>query len=231
MSLPNSTDTEPFYAASLVALHALEAREGRARRFGSDADVRWSQFAGGLRVADRIDLLLRDASGQWGAAFSPAAVWSLPGLSTDEPFGPDWSPLSEDRAEALWARPAGDSLDSALAALGLNPPAVVLPPLAPTTRLLLAGPGAILTAARAFAANQALSWTDQVLVVADRPQTRHLAGLVAPLIGASGPTRLVTPTDDVAATLKAAGFSHGAQAVVGPNASPAAQAFARTAGA
>lgn len=40
MPLPTAADPEPFYA-----------------------DSRWGRFAGQLRVADRIDLLLRDASG------------------------------------------------------------------------------------------------------------------------------------------------------------------------
>ena len=230
MPLPTTTETEPFYAASLVALRALDGRERTSRRFGDDADTRWGNFAGHLRISDRIDLLLRDAAGQWGAAFSPAVVWSLPGLAVDEPFGPDWRPLPEPRAEALWARPTGADLDAALRALDIAVAPVDLPPLSATSRLIVAGSSAIVAVARAFARDSGLSWTAQVLVVAKQPRTRHLAGLVAPLLGASGPTRLVAPSDDLPATLKAVGFSAGGRAVVSSEASPGARRFAEAAG-
>ena len=84
---------DAFYAAAVAGLRALDARERTARRFGPDADTRWSSFKGALTDADRIDLLLRDAAVTWGAAFSASEVFDLFGLAPDEPFGPDWKPL------------------------------------------------------------------------------------------------------------------------------------------
>ena len=64
-------DRLAFYVAAVIGLRALDARESTPRRFGPDAEARWTQFAGALGVGDRIDILLRDAAGTWGAAFSP----------------------------------------------------------------------------------------------------------------------------------------------------------------
>ncbi len=74
---------ESFYAAALAGLRALDGRERRPRRFGPDADARWQNFCGHLSLAERVDLLIRDAAVTWQAAFSPAIVFRLPYLASD----------------------------------------------------------------------------------------------------------------------------------------------------
>ena len=76
-NLPTSADREAFYAAALVGLRALDARERVPRRFGPEADARWAQFKGALGLGDRLDLLLRDGAVTWGAAFSPSLVFGF----------------------------------------------------------------------------------------------------------------------------------------------------------
>ncbi len=221
---------ESFYAAALAGLHALESRQRSPRRFGPDADARWQSFRGHLELGDRIDLLVRDAAVKWQAAFSPALVFQLPYLADDEPFGPDWAGLTPAQAERLWrsAGPPSD-LSSCAAALDVEDVPVPCSTLEPSTRLIVAGGSAILAVAKRFAARQELSWSDQVLVVADLPVNRQLAGLVAPVIGARAATRLTAPADDVAAALKAASFATGGDAVVSRDAAPQSPVFARAA--
>jgi hypothetical protein len=98
-------DRSSFYGAAVIGLRALDARDSTPRRFGPDAEARWTQFAGALGVGDRIDILLRDAAGIWGAAFSPSECFGFFGLANDEPFGPDWSGIDDHSAKRLLAEP------------------------------------------------------------------------------------------------------------------------------
>ena len=188
-----------FYRAAMAGLRFLDGTDTR-QRFGEDADAHWKGFAGHLRTQDRIDLLLRDAAVRWKAAFSPADVFQLSGLATDEPFGPDWQGINEDQARKLWRDSgdlAGGNLDAHLE--GVLTPWSLLPldtgpnvgDLTPATRLLVHGPAAIIAVAKAFAGQSGLSWASQVFVLADDPSDRHLAGLVAVLIEAGDPTCLL----------------------------------------
>ncbi len=229
---PSISDPErdAFYAAALVGLRALEGRERRPRRFGADADARWRSFRGHLGLGERIDLLVRDAAVTWPAAFSPAVVFRLPYLAADEPFGPDWVNLGPPQAEGLWHSADGTpDLGACARALGVGETDVARPDLAPTSRLVAAGGSAVLALARRFAARPDLSWPDQVLVVAERPANRQLAGLVAPVLGTLAPTRLVAPGPDVGAVLKSAGFTAPGHAVTSTDAAPAARNFAASA--
>lgn len=228
-----SQERSAFYGAAVLGLRALDARESTPRRFGADAEARWTHFAGALGAGDRIDILLRDAAGTWGAAFSPAECFGFFGLAADEPFGPDWSGIDDHSARRLLAEPERPAtLEHIALALGLDVKAarVPVPPVTTSTRLVVAGGAAILSVAKAFAENRALSWTDQVVVVADQPAWRQLAGLAAVLLGARGRTVLVRPIDGADAGLRAAGFAHLDAAVVSPDAEPAAAALARKVG-
>jgi len=219
-----------YYRAALVGLHALDAVERTPRRFGPDADARWAGFAGHLGLAERLDLLIRDAAVTWGVAFSPALIFHLPGLAADEPFGPDWAPLPEHEAKTLWAAPPAEPSMSAVAqALDIAPGTVDLPAITPTTRLFVAGGAAVLAVAAHFAAQHHLSWPHQVLVVAEGPRTLQLAGLIAPVTGAGGPTRARRPTDHVASALQETGWTPGGQAVVSHDATPYEAFFTRQA--
>ncbi len=230
MSSPvSSAERSRFYEAALLGLRALDEAERTGRRFGADADARWNGFRGHLGMAERLDLVIRDAAVKWASAFSPALVFKLPGLAADEPFGPDWSALPEHEAARLWAEDSRSvCIQTAAQTLGVEATPMVLPAISPPTRLLVAGGAAIANLALHFQQHSDLSWSDQVLVVAEQAGLRQLAGLMAPLLYAAGPTRLVLPPrglsaalllDDVAAVLKKVGFSPGATPVTSDDAS------------
>lgn len=233
-------DRAAFYRAAVLGLRALDARETTARRFGRDAEARWTQFAGALGVGDRIDILLRDAAGTWGTAFSPSECFGFFGLADDEPFGPDWGGIDDASAKRLLAEPTvpfADSaggvggpatLDHVAYGLGVNAGSVPVPSVTPSTKLAVAGGTAIVSVAKVFAENKALSWTDQVVVVADKAAWRQLAGLAAVLLGARGRTALVRPAE--ADKLRALGFAHLDASVVSPDAEPEAAELARKVG-
>ncbi len=222
----SSAQRSRFYQAALLGLRALDEAERTGRRFGADADARWNGFRGHLGTAERLDLVLRDAAVKWASAFSPALVFRLPGLAADEPFGPDWPALREHEAARLWAdhsRPV--AIQAAAEALGVGLTAMVLPAISPSTRLLVAGGAAIASLAYHFQQHSDLSWSDQVLVVAEQPRLRHLAGLMAPLLYAAGPSRLVLPCDDLAGVLNGADVSPGATPVTSDDASGGCLSF------
>ena len=225
-------DRDAFYAAAVAGLRALDSRERSPRRFGPDADTRWASFKGALTESDRIDFLLRDAAVTWGAAFSPSECFGFFGLADDEPFGPDWGGIDDHAAKRLLlAEPdAPATLEHIAHGLGVKAASVPVPSVTPSTKLVVAGGTAIVSVAKVFAENKALSWTDQVVVVADKAAWRQLAGLAAVLLGARGRTALVRPTEGAESALRAAGFAHLDAAVVSPDAEPEAAELARKVG-
>lgn len=224
-----SEDRVAFYRAAVLGLCALDARETTPRRFGADADARWTQFAGALGAGDRIDILLRDAAGTWGAAFSPSECFGFFGLADDELFGPDWRGIDDASAKRLLVEPSAPiTLDHVASELGAKPASVSVGAVTPSTKLVVAGGTVIVSVAKVFAENKALSWTDQVVVVADKAAWRQLAGLAAVLLGARARTALVRTTE--ADKLRALGFAHLDAAVVSPDAEPEAAELARKVG-
>lgn len=220
-----------FYGAAVLGLRALDARESTPRRFGADAEARWTQFAGALGPSDRIDILLRDAAGTWGAAFSPSECFGFFGLAADEPFGPDWGGIDDQAAKRLLVDPDPSvTIEHVALGLGVKAVSVPVPPVVPSTKLVVAGGAAIVSVARVFADNRALSWTDQVLVVAEDAAFRQLAGLAAVLLGARGRTALVRPGEGADDARRAAGFAHVDAAVVSLDAEAAAAELARKVG-
>ena len=196
----------------------------------NNAETRWTQFAGALGAGDRIDILLRDAAGTWGAAFSPSECFGFFGLADDEPFGPDWGGIDDHTAKRMLADlDAPATLEQIADGLGVKAARVPLPLVTPSTKLAVAGGAAIVSVAKEFAANRALSWTDQVVVIADNAAWRQLAGLAAVLLGARGRTTLVR-SDGAESALRAAGFAHLDTAVVSPDAEPKAAELARKVG-
>lgn len=227
----SSLDVAAFYAAAVLGLRALDSRETTPRRFGPDADARWNAFAGALGVSDRIDTLLRDAAGTWGAAFSPADCFEMFGLADDEPFGPDWSSIDDAAAKRLLvAADASATLEGVATVLGVKAERVEVPHITPSTKLVVAGGAAVVGVAHVFRASSALSWTDQVVVLASKPAWRQLAGLAAVLLGARGRTALLRPGDAATSALRSAGFAHLDAAVVSRDAEPEASELAQKVG-
>lgn len=235
---------EPYYRAAVLGLRALEARSGRRRSFGDEADARWKAFRGSLDAPDRIDLLLRAAAKGNPTAFAPRAVVPLEGMADDEPSGPEWpgcpnllaaalvkeagEPLARERAEP------GAVVRAAAKAWGLDPRPLEpreLESVAPATRLLAAGPGAVVSLAERFSGRADLDLPQQVLLVAGTPAERQLFGLAVALLGSPNPARLLAPGEAISDEIRTA-FPAFSKIVVSADASPAvrdaAQAFART---
>ncbi|MAT26113.1 MAG: hypothetical protein CMN31_10625 [Sandaracinus sp.] len=195
-----SGQARAYYEAALSALAYIEGRQPTGRRFGAEADARWSSFKGDLTTADRIDLLIRDADAQWPAAFGARTVFAKRAVAEDEPFGADWEPLDPVEAEEMWrARAQAESpasprqtLEATAAAWDLN-----LTPFDPGTigaaeKLVVAGPSAIAAAIVAFHEGSDLDWIDQVTVVATPPAHRQLAAHAGALLNATKPARIFT---------------------------------------
>jgi len=228
---PIAQECEAFYRAAVLGLRALDARERAPRRFGPDADARWTQFAGALGLGDRLDILLRDAAGTWGAAFSPSDCFGFFGLADDEPFGPDWVSIQDHVVKKMLAdHNCPTTIENVAAALGVKVPFVPLPPLTPATKLVVAGGAALAAIAKAFASDRSLSWTDQVVAIAAKGAFRQLAGLAAVLVGARGRTIIVHPGANAAGALRTAGFAHIDVVLVSPDAEPEAGELARSMG-
>lgn len=214
-----------YYLAALRLLRFAEARSPTRRRFGPDAEALWKDFAGGLKTTDRIDTLLRDADTQWPGAFGARSAFGLRAVAEDDAFGADWQSLSPMEGERVWADamkgPPAASMSDALAELcrawELTPQPFELPRLSATARILVAGTSAIASAIEAFAGNADLSWTKQVVVVADHPGERQLAAAAAMLLNTTDGTVLRGSADH--RDDRGAPKLGGATAVVSPDAS------------
>ena len=195
----DSESRQAFYRCALAALRFVERRRPTGRRFGSDADALWRTFHGHLTTADRLELLLRDADAEWPGAFGARLAFNLRATAEDEPFGTDWTRLDPLQAEELWRTEdddGDDPLDACARAWGREPSPPELTPPQANDRFAVAGTGAVLALARAFAGNEALSWTDQILVVASQPAERQLALLAAVVLNARTVGRVVEDPRD-----------------------------------
>jgi len=228
MTTPTTQERTAFYSAALLGLRALDARETSPRRLGVDAGARWSQFAGALGSSDRLDILLRDASITWGAAFSPSEAFTFFGLAEDEPFGPDWPGIDEGTASRLLGNEGAQvTIEEVARILGVSSSAMQIPRLTPATKVVVAGGGAMAAMARAFADRKDLSWSDQVLAIADRAGLRQFVSLVAVLQGARARTPLIrSGTNDA----RSIGFKHLDLAVISDDAEAPCAELARSLG-
>jgi hypothetical protein len=235
-----NANLEPYYRAAILDLRALEARGGRRRSFGPDADARWGAFRGELRDGVRLDLLLRAASKGSPAAFAPRVVFPVEGLADDEPFGPDWPGVPLQLATALVREataPLGDTslrgvLTAAAQAWGITPKLIApaaLEQVAAATRILAAGAGATVALAEKFSGRSDLDLPQQVIFVADSPGERQLVGLAVALLGSASQVRLAAP--DTSAEQVRSGFPRANLVVISDDVSEplraAAEALAR----
>lgn len=219
-------ETRAYYRGVLAALRFLDERQSTGRRFGQDADLRWSSFRGHLQDVDRIDVLVRDADAQWPGSLGARGVFDLRGVSEDDAFGEAWAPLDPVAGAELWRElsrsPAPPTLGLALSAiaaewrLSLAPFAV--PAIQPSARLVATGPSAVAALAEAFEGRADLDWADQVALVATDPGARQLAAFCgaalnvtrAPILVAAGTTpatdlrgRVLLQSDDAPAADRA----------------------------
>lgn len=229
-------DIERYYRAALPGLQALEAGERVARRFGAEADARWSQLRGELAARDRLELLLRDAAQTQPLAFAPRVLFALPGLSDDEPLGKDFRGASEAlacellrEADTRKAPPTLRALlDEAARVWGVSPSAVdeaVLSSLRPASRVVIAGAGAVVAVSLWLVARAGFDLADQVLLVAETPAVRQLLGLSVAWSRATGRARLLAPQAILTAAepsvlLSGLGLPHLDLAIISADATP-----------
>jgi hypothetical protein len=217
-----------YLEGALRLLQYVEARRPTGRRFGADADARWSSFRGDLETGDRIELMIRDADAEWPGGFGARSVFALQGVAEDEPFGSPWEGLDPVAAEELWRRvkaePAPATSAAALASIarawGVTLTAQRSAPVAPTDHLVVVGPSAIAATIEAFAAGAALDWSEQVVVVASSPVARQLAAAGTALLNAARPATILTSTEAAPASKR------GARLAASPDADPADRARA-----
>lgn len=200
-------DHRLYYQAALLALKHVEARLPTNRRFGAEADALWAQFQGELNIADRIDILLRDADGQWPGAFGARTVFNVAGAAEDDAFGASWSPLEGMVAEEMWRKLGAvncetieDTLRQIAGTWGIDLNPAPIEPVGAAEQLVVAGPSAIAALVQNFAGKSELNWADQVTVVATPPSHRQLAAVAGALLGLSVPSRLVAASGARAAT-------------------------------
>ena len=108
--------TGHYVDGALRLLQYVEARRPTGRRFGADADARWSSFRGDLEIVDRIELMIRDADAEWPGGFGARAVFAMQGVAEDEPFGSQWEGLDPVAAEELWRRVKAEAPPTTVAA-------------------------------------------------------------------------------------------------------------------
>jgi hypothetical protein len=199
----NWAGEQSYVEGALRLLRFVEARRPTGRRFGADADARWSDFKGDLDTVDRIELLLRDADAEWPGAFGARTVYALRAIAEDEPFGPAWQGIDPIDAEDLWRRiksetsPASPSeaLRDMASAWGIRLSSIDAGAIAPTDRLVLAGPSAIAAAIAEFSRGADLDWAEQVITVATPAAHRQLAAAAGALLNLNRPTRLLTASE------------------------------------
>jgi hypothetical protein len=191
MGAPSPAERTAYYRAALRCLQYVEGRKPTGRRFGPDADARWSQFKGELTTADRIDLMIRDADAEWPGAVGARTVFGLKAVAEDETFGADWEPLDPVDAEELWRglppppTTVGDALTACAEAWGLDLSPVEVGAVGPADKLVVSGPRAVASLIAAFAGGRDLDWTDQVVCVATPPAHRQLAAMAGVLLNAT----------------------------------------------
>lgn len=227
------SEIESFYRTGALGLRALETREARGRRFGEHADATWRAFRGNpgeLGDADRLDLLLRDAAALHRAACAPSVVFAIPGLATDEPFGPDWPSapatlardLVREGTSPIDLKAPAELVEKAATLWHLVPAATAsvtdaVRSIGPASRVVAAGAGAIVALTKHFQGRSDMDLADQVLLVTQRPAERQLFGLAVLALGSTSPTRFLSPGEDA----KAASGGRVHVALVSDDASPA----------
>ena len=196
-----------YVEGALRLLQFVEGRRPTGRRFGADADARWTSFRGDLETVDRIELMIRDADAEWPASFAARLVYALPGIPEDEPFGSQWDGLDPVAAEELWRKVKTETAPATLAAAlkaiaaawGMTLKPHPVGNVGANDHLLLVGASAIAATIEAFAAGTALDWSEQVMVIASSPVERQLAAAATALLNAQRPARILTAAEAASA--------------------------------
>jgi hypothetical protein len=172
-------------------------------------------------------------------------VLALAGLADDEPFGPEWpgpehalaASLLQAAAQPVTTASVSDVLNHVVRTWALSPATVATSrtaAIAPQTRVVAAGAGAILALAEHFQQGRGLDLAAQVLLVAASPGERQLLGIAAALLGSTGTPRYLAPGASADAA-RASKFDRADLLLVSDDAAPdartTAEALARALGA
>lgn len=194
-----ASDVRAYYTAALAGLRYVEGRRPTGRRFGAEADARWSSFRGDLTAADRMDLLLRDADAEWPSAFGARTTFDERAVAEDDAFGAGWPGLAPVEAEDVWRTGSLVEPEANLDALFLEWSRAWEIPLSTfdvgplsTTSLVVAGPSAIAAIIRGFVGRSDLSLSEQVTFVASSAAHRQLAALSTAIVGSAKAPRIVS---------------------------------------
>jgi hypothetical protein len=196
---PTRDQAISFYRAALSTARLID-RDNDHRVLDADADAAWRAYGSDLPAAVRCDLVLRNFAMLYPAAFAPGPVFSLSGWYDDDPWGAGFERPPAPVVEGLFAlrtAPAtpADALDQALTAWGLaagEPPDPRLSEsFSPSTNVIVAGARALAEVARAFLRGERLSARTQLIVVSDRPESRHILGLACALLREHGVPHLI----------------------------------------
>ena len=184
----------------MLLLAMVETRRPTGRRFGAEAEARWSSFAGHLDARDRIDILVRDADLEWPGALGARRVFGLDGVADDDAFGAGWEGVAPAVASEVLRAHSTRSfsdvagwLDAAFVARRRPRSSVEFDRSAalPNARFVAVGASAVAELLLAFEGRTDLDFGQQVAVVADDAFARQLAA-AAPVVLASGtPAMLV----------------------------------------
>ncbi len=233
---------EAFYRASFAGIRFIH--DCGVKKQHSESLIPPVEQAPSNNVCKWLEDTLASAAAVWGPAFSPARVFQFSGLAAEEPFGPNWPVLPESIAGEILKDIRCLHFDDCVAALNAAAGAWNIEvlsletghmSLSPQTGLILAGPSAIAAAVKLFSERSDLEWGKQVIVVASRPDTRHIAGLAGLFVQSDGPTKLLSPNaaPHGAASPAYAVFKNGHigidEVLVSPDAEPLAVAFAQNA--
>ena len=217
MHIPPPAEIESFYRSAAVGLRLLEAREGRERRFGEAAVAGWRALGGEFEDRDRLDLLVRDAAANNPTAFAPRVVFEMTWLGDDEPFGPEWPQAPAALAASLLREaPVADGATALTRSVAQKWRLPLLPTneeglldllrtVAPATRLVVAGPLAVVLLEAHASSRTGLDLGDQVVFVVDSPAERQLIGFALLLSGAKSRPKILAPTEDVVARARKLG--------------------------
>lgn len=205
---PTQDQAVSFYRAALSTARWID-QESDPRVLDADADAAWRAYGGDLPAVIRCDLVLRNFAMLYPAAFAPGPVFGLSGWYDDDPWGTGFTRPEPNLVEGLFAlrkvpASAVEALDLAVSAWGLRaaePPADadaaalsrLAARLSPSTGLLVAGARAAATVARAFLRGERLKPRTQIVLVSERPESRHALGVLCALLRDQGVPQLVDP--------------------------------------
>ncbi len=234
---------EAFYRACLAGIRFLIDCPPETNGFNNhDVLVPSLEKPEHKNAAECLEDLLSSMTVFWGSAFSPARVFQFSGLAAEEIFGPDWPVLPVSLAENLLEEACLSHYNDCESAFNASADAWNLKIISletgnlkiePDTGLIVAGPSALAAAMKIFSKRKDLKWGKQVVAVAGRPDTRHMAGLAGVFAHSSNGTRLLSPNAKGSESPAYAVFESGNrgtnEVLISPDAEPSAAVFAENA--